>query len=94
MFVAGRGSLRPTSGFADAENDGLAPRHGSTLFRFDIYAGEMMAAAFRLEHPSLRQRYVSRTVQQIASRPRKNTVIPCKSIGAGATNRRWGILEP
>ena len=25
---------------------------------------------------------------------RKNTVIPCKSIGAGATNRRWGILEP
>ena len=25
---------------------------------------------------------------------RKNTVIPCESIGAAATNRRWGILEP
>ena len=25
---------------------------------------------------------------------RKNTVIPCESIGAAATNRRWEILEP
>ena len=25
---------------------------------------------------------------------RKNTAIPCESIGAAATNRRWGILEP
>ena len=25
---------------------------------------------------------------------RKDTAIPCESIGAAATNRRWGILEP
>ena len=33
-------------------------------------------------------------LQDGTRKARKNTVIPCKSIGAGATNRRWGILEP
>jgi hypothetical protein len=30
---------------------------------------------------------------EAAGSARKNTVIPCESIGAAATNRRWGISE-
>jgi hypothetical protein len=33
-------------------------------------------------------------LQDGTTKARKNTVTPCESIGAAATDRRWGISEP